>query len=248
MRKIMAHWRELPEHLRRGLLRLYVVVSVPWVVWFGYQLLDHLHRPYFSRSRHAAEAFWWLLLVPVGGPILLLVIAWVVAGFQKKPLGVDEATEDKAAPQSDSSAPHRPTGDYYSVIARGVSKLPDNTVEARYDLYDRARTSFAAQLNGHDPSWIKYERRTFERAIRQVELKSPRRWNRSQWQTYGPASTFLLIASIIYSRFIPLWAMDCTSMSLYWVVARLPKMPKWRVPKPIRVSQKETIRLLAKFG
>jgi hypothetical protein len=26
----------LPEHLRRGLLRLYLVVAVPWVVWFGY--------------------------------------------------------------------------------------------------------------------------------------------------------------------------------------------------------------------
>jgi hypothetical protein len=224
MRKIMAHWWRLPEHLRRGLLRLYVVVSVPWVAWFGYQFLDHLQRPYYSRSRHAAEVFWWLLLVPVGGPILLLVIAWVIAGFQRRALGVDKAhlipTEDKAAPQP-KSAPHRSTGEYYSVIARGVSKLPDNTVEARHDLYDRVRTAFAAQLHGRDPSWIKYERRMLERAIRQVELRSPRRWNRSRLQVYRPASTVLLITSIIFSPI--LWVMDFTSMSLHWVVARLPK-------------------------
>jgi hypothetical protein len=246
MRKIMAHWWRLPEHLRRGLLRLYVVVSVPWVAWFGYQLLDQLHRPYYSRSRHAAEVFWWLLLVPIGGPILLLVIAWVIAGFQRRALGVDKAplipTENKAVPQP-KSAPHRSTGDYYSVIARGVSKLPDNTVEARQALYDRARTAFAAQLDGHDPSWIEYERRTFERAIRRVEAVSPPRSNR---QTYGPASTVLLIASIIFSPI--LWVMDFTSMSLHWVVARLPKATKWRVPKERRLSHKDANRLLAKFG
>jgi len=221
MRKMMVHWRGLPQHLRRGLLRLYVVASVPWVAWFGYQLLDHLQRPYYSRSRHAAEAFWWLLLVPVCSPILLLVIAWVIAGFRKSALGVDKAhpipTEVKSTSQA-TSASHRSTGDYYSVIARGVSRLPDNTVEARRALYDRARTAFAAQMDGRPPSWIKYERRTLEKAIRQVELASPRRLNR-----YGPASTLLLIASM----YVPvLWAMDFTSMSLHWVVARLPKTVK----------------------
>jgi len=208
----------LPEHLRRGLLRLYVVVSVPWVAWFGYQLLDHLQRPYYSRARHAAEAFWWLLMVPIGGPILFLVIAWVVAGFRKKTaLRVDTAPEDKAVPQSERSASHRSTGDYYSIIAGAVFKLPDNTVEARQALYDRARTAFAAQLDGQDPSWTAHERRTLERAIGQVESMSTLK-QRSRRQTYNPASTIILIASIFFPK---VWLIDFTCVSLYWV-ARLP--------------------------
>jgi hypothetical protein len=200
MRKMMTHWSRLPEHLRRGLLRLYVVVSVPWVAWFGYQYLDQ--APYYSRSRHAADALWWLLVVPVGGPILLLVIVWVVAGFRKSALG--------AHPIPTEAATHRSTGDYYAVIAQAVSRLPDNTVEARHDLYDRTRTTFTAQLDGQDPSWIKYERRTLERAIRQVESMSAVKQRNGQ--TYRPASTILLIASIFFPG---LWAMDFTSMSLY---------------------------------
>ena len=69
---------------------------------------------------------------------------------------------------------------------------------------------------------------------------------RSHRQTYGPASTVLLIASIIFSPI--LWVMDFTSMSLHWVVARLPKATKWRVPKERRLSHKDANRLLAKFG
>ena len=32
-------WLSLPQHLRRGLLRLYFAVSVPWVAWFGFKIL-----------------------------------------------------------------------------------------------------------------------------------------------------------------------------------------------------------------
>ena len=97
MQKIVAHWSRLPEHLRRGLLRLYVAVSVPWVAWFGYQLLYALND---YDQDEAANAFWWLLVVPVGSPILFLVIAWVVTGFRKRKLGVDKAPDDKAVSQS----------------------------------------------------------------------------------------------------------------------------------------------------
>jgi hypothetical protein len=201
MRK-MTHWSRLPEHLRRGLLRLYVVVSVPWVAWFGFQLLEHLQHYYYSSSRYAADAF-WLLLVPVG----FLVIVWVVAGFQKSALG--------AHPIPTEAAAHRSTDDYWPVIAQAVFELPDNSVEARQALYDRARTTFTAQLNGQDPSWIKYERRTLESAIRLVESTVPKP------QTYKPASTALLVASLIFAG--SLWVQDCTSMSLHWVVPRLSK-------------------------
>src|SRR5262249_15227705 len=157
-------------------------------------------------DRDVSHDLWLLLLVPVGGPVLFFIIAWVVGGFRK--------TASRASPQSEP-APHRSTGDYYSVIARAVSELPDNTIDARKALYDRLRTAFATQVDGQDPSWIKNERRTLERAICRVEATSPPRGNR-----YQPASTVLLIASVIFSP--ALWVMDFTSMSLNWVVARLP--------------------------
>ena len=78
----------LPLHLRRGLLRIYIAVSVPWVAFFGYQFLDALQRPY---QHHVAGALWSLLIVPVGGPISLLVIMWVLAGFRKSEQTASEA-------------------------------------------------------------------------------------------------------------------------------------------------------------
>jgi hypothetical protein len=71
---------KLPLHLRRGLLRIYIAVSVPWIAFFGYRFLDALQHPY---QHHASSAFWSLLSVPVGGPISLLVVMWVLAGFRK---------------------------------------------------------------------------------------------------------------------------------------------------------------------
>jgi hypothetical protein len=74
-----VQWLSLPMHQRRGLLRLYLIVVVPWVAWFGYKFYDGIQH----HSRYIAHAFWSLLSVPIGGPILLLVIVWVISGFRK---------------------------------------------------------------------------------------------------------------------------------------------------------------------
>jgi hypothetical protein len=87
-----VYWLRLPLHLRRGLLRLYIAASVPWIAFFGYRFLDALQRPLYQRHT-AGEAFWSLLIVPVGGPIALLVLMWVLAGFRKS-----EQTANEPAP------------------------------------------------------------------------------------------------------------------------------------------------------
>src|SRR4051794_2233687 len=33
-------WLRLPEHVRRGVQRIYLVVTLPWVAWYGYQIYD----------------------------------------------------------------------------------------------------------------------------------------------------------------------------------------------------------------
>jgi hypothetical protein len=86
----LVHWLRLPKHVRRGLLRLYVVVSVPWVAWFGYQIYNVL-EVYCSRFSwcfdDVSEPLWSLLIVPIGGPLSLLALLWVVAGLRKSALG-----------------------------------------------------------------------------------------------------------------------------------------------------------------
>jgi hypothetical protein len=100
-------WLSLPEHLRRGLLRLYFAMSVPWVAWFGFKIL--IAGP---RSGHLSNAFWLMLIVPIGGPVLFFVIAWVVAGFQKSGL----KPETQSATKLQYQPPHTNT-DLYTVIA-----------------------------------------------------------------------------------------------------------------------------------
>jgi len=63
--------------------------------------------------------------------------------------------------------------DYYSLIARAVSRLPDKTNEARRAIYERARTALQESLRALDPPISEAElanaQSTLEVAIRNVE-------------------------------------------------------------------------------
>ena len=94
----------------RGLIRLYIVLTVPWVMGCGY-LAYKAHRVYaFNRDHvNAVDAtpgtnhrnyalsailrdefhrkrdfdLEWLPVVPVGLPILLVAFGWIRAGFRR---------------------------------------------------------------------------------------------------------------------------------------------------------------------
>ena len=63
--------------------------------------------------------------------------------------------------------------DYYSIVARAVSRLPSKTDEARHGIYERARTALQATLRTHDPPISEAElanaQSALEAAIRRVE-------------------------------------------------------------------------------
>jgi hypothetical protein len=63
--------------------------------------------------------------------------------------------------------------DYYSIIARAVSRLPSKTDEARHGIYERARTALQEKLRTLDPPISEAElanaQFTLEEAIRRVE-------------------------------------------------------------------------------
>lgn len=79
----MTRWRELPNHQRRGLLRLYLVLTGSWLVWHGVAIYSVIHGHLYWHWHEISNSFWSLLIVPVGGPLLLLAFLWVRSGFGK---------------------------------------------------------------------------------------------------------------------------------------------------------------------
>jgi hypothetical protein len=67
--------------------------------------------------------------------------------------------------------------DYYPILARAVSSLAINNAEARQEVFDRARTVLAEELNRQNPQKsgleILRERSALEAAIRRVEAEWP---------------------------------------------------------------------------
>jgi hypothetical protein len=65
--------------------------------------------------------------------------------------------------------------DYYSILARAVSRLATNSAQVRQELYEHARTVFTTQLLSQDPQILALEtigeRVEFETAILRVEAE-----------------------------------------------------------------------------
>ena len=78
------YFLRLPRRIRRGLIRLYILVAVPWVAWFYYTAYGN-----FWSSAAFFRAILWLLVVPIGALILYVAVLWIAAGFRKR-------AEDKA--------------------------------------------------------------------------------------------------------------------------------------------------------
>jgi hypothetical protein len=68
------------KYVRKGLLRLCVAAGITWIGWLGYKSLHALTHD----TGWLPNIVWLILLVSTGAPIL---IAWVVAGFQKSAAG-----------------------------------------------------------------------------------------------------------------------------------------------------------------
>jgi hypothetical protein len=193
---------------------------VPWIAWVGYQLVDALQQ---DDQDLASDAFWFLLIVPIGAPLFTLAILWVIAGFRKTnpkrqrskedpnpslPWGEPSPEAKTQAPSvTDAAEPSAPNN-YYALISDAVSRLEDKSEKARQAIYVKARTVLADKLQGYGRSDTRREWKALEKAIRDVE------------ENYKPtkaASTISLIASIL---FLPgLWIMDASSMSLYWIAS-----------------------------
>jgi hypothetical protein len=97
--------------------------------------------------------------------------------------------------------------DYYSVVSRAVSGLPDNTYEARRVLYERARAALQDTLRKHNPPLseiaLANEQSAFETAIRKAETEWLFNDMRRESEEYAALSTQrrLLITAEEFARF-----------------------------------------------
>jgi hypothetical protein len=66
--------------------------------------------------------------------------------------------------------------DYYSLVARAVSRLPCNTGEARHAIYEQARTALREALSNNDPPFsepeLANEQAALDACIRVLEVVS----------------------------------------------------------------------------
>jgi hypothetical protein len=64
-------------------------------------------------------------------------------------------------------------GDYYSIIANAVARLPNRTPEARHAIYERARTALLERLSNYEPALsdtaLANEQGALEAAISRLE-------------------------------------------------------------------------------
>lgn len=124
------------------------------------EINDRINEALYQNERHFTTAI-YALLGAAALPMLYRIFLCILAGFRKSAPGHDDV---RSTPKVDE-APHplhRPPADYYPVIARAVSRLTDNTLEARQTLYDRARMALTAQLDEHDQLQIDCEQRALE--------------------------------------------------------------------------------------
>jgi hypothetical protein len=83
--------------------------------------------------------------------------------------------------------------DYYSLIARAVSTLPQNTDAARHELYERADRALIAQLHGRSEAEVERERQALNEAIRRVEGETP-----ANAKQKGPKTVAKLLRDCFY--------------------------------------------------
>jgi hypothetical protein len=116
---------ELPPNLRIGLWRLYIALALPWVAWFGYQVALYGNQSSYSVSarQHLSTSVFLLLLVPVGAPVILKVLIWIVRGFVSP--NVEKTSKTESHPRTQGSSIRSDIDQLRLKVAEDLSHRPD---------------------------------------------------------------------------------------------------------------------------
>ena len=77
-----ATWSRLAPNVRRGILRLYLAISVLWIIWFIFRiiLVDSHYYGYRGERLFRDDAV-ALVSLPIGLIFLFIIAGWVLDGF-----------------------------------------------------------------------------------------------------------------------------------------------------------------------
>ena len=138
----MKYWSKLPGNVRRGLLRLYVGVSIPWVLWFLYKIdYDSEHNHY-----KVQDDFFALIIVPIGAIVLFFIVGWIIEGFRDHSSANDAAGRSKRA-ENDQGGQASPAGGF-SPEVRAIFEKLDFFFQNEKAQTDRLAEPFRSQVLG----------------------------------------------------------------------------------------------------
>ncbi len=138
----MKYWSKLPLNIRRGLLRLYVGVSIPWILWFLYKIdYDSDHYHYKMQSDFLA-----LITVPVGAVVLFFMVGWIVEGFRNHSPANDKASDSNGT-EDNQGGQSSPAGGF-SPEVRAVFEKLDFFFQNEKAQTDRLAEPFRSQVLG----------------------------------------------------------------------------------------------------
>ena len=146
-RNLRSKWLKLPTYLRNGLSRTYLVVAVPWVAWYGYQIFTALRVHPSGDWDYVSHAFWLMLIVPIGGPLLVWLSIWVVSGFR------GAANEDHRARTIADEGLADLGQSLRGSAERAKAEMNNNTYVAHNAPHEEdTGTAFTAQKREQDPA------------------------------------------------------------------------------------------------
>ncbi len=205
-----ANWSRLPVNVRKGVLRLYIVLMTPWILWFAYRIYDDV-SDYYDSSDLILD-FVLLCSLPLGVIVLFMIAGWVVDGFF--PQQLHNVYVKKKYESKQGGAQNVTISDYKVIIKRAISQLSSDRPDTRAAIYARARTALLS-IEFVSDDRLKQNSSNLEDAISMIENEYSDIVDNPRLSVAKKGSTALLAFTILA---LPgLWIIDFTSMSIYWV-------------------------------
>jgi hypothetical protein len=160
-RNVRDRWLEIPHHIRRGVTRLYLVITVPWVAWFGFRVIIALQT---RREWLVPDLILSLLLLPIALALLISAIIWVALGFQRSRYAAKRTPWTHPKSPTQSHVPNIPnpleaSDKFYQLLGNAFEQSENGDSGHRLALYRKVRAILTNQIADQGKARAKVEHR-----------------------------------------------------------------------------------------